>query len=76
MVRRLERSGVLLPFEEERRVPLFHLFHLYIICQVTNCELMTPACACNDGTEGLSFEWGRAFHLCSIKVERWNNDGD
>ena len=76
MVRRLERSEGPLPFEDERRVPLFHLFHLYIICQVTNRELMTPACACNDGTGGLSFEWEGAFHLCSITVERWNNDGD
>jgi len=76
MVRRLERSEGLLPFEAESRVPPFHLFHLYPIYQVTNRELMTPAYACNDGTEGLSFEWGRAFHLCSIMMERWNNDGD
>lgn len=76
MVRRLERSERLLPFEAESRVPLFHLFHLHIIYWVTNRELMTPACACNNGTEGLSFEWEGAFHLCSIMVERWNNDGD
>ena len=55
------------------RVTLFHLLHLYTIYQVTNYTPVSPACACNNVTEGLFFEWERVFHHvfhCNGTVEQ------
>ena len=65
MERRLERLVVSEAASDGAlwlRVPLFHRSIIIPLYLSQACDTIFPACAWNNGTEGLFFEWERVFH--------------